>query len=187
MINTLKISVESCVSPLSTRRVNRGLSCMKKIKLTQGKYALVDDEDYEALNKLKWRCSKGGNTFYAYGTSRDITTNKEITVLMHRLVINTPKGLHTDHINGNGLDNRKSNLRACTLIENMRNKKIHRNGHLYGTTKSRYNSKKPWEANTTLNGKKVYLGVYKTAKEAHNVVMSFIKTHSPSDNNQKSV
>lgn len=93
---------------------------MKKIKLTQGKYALVDDEDFERLNQFKWFAARNNdkNIFYA-----GRTINKK-NVGMHRFILNvTNKKIKVDHINHNTLDNRKSNLRICTNAENCRNKK----------------------------------------------------------------
>jgi len=76
---------------------------MKRIKLTQEKVALVDDADFEFLNQWKWFYHQTG---YAKSCHR----------YMHRLINKTPKGFHTDHINRNKLDNRKSNLRYCMLL-----------------------------------------------------------------------
>lgn len=91
---------------------------MKKIKLTQGKCALVDDEDYERVNQFKWtaeKCSKSEN-YYA--------RNRTINTKMHRLIMGIGKSsLVVDHINHKTLDNRKQNLRVCTQAENLRNRK----------------------------------------------------------------
>jgi hypothetical protein len=87
-------------------------------KYGAGKYVLVDDEDYESLNKYKWFSDKHG---YA---SRGVSQNgKPQRILMHRVILETPKGLVTDHINGNRLDNRRSNLRIATQTENTYNSK----------------------------------------------------------------
>ena len=75
---------------------------MKKIKLTQGKYAIVDDEDFAYLNQWRWY----------YHNNYAVHTNKNKSrIYMHRFILNTPKKMFSDHINGNGLDNRRSNLR----------------------------------------------------------------------------
>lgn len=84
---------------------------MKKIKLTQGKYALVDNEDFEKVNSIKW-CFNNG---YAI--------NKRIAP-MHRFIMNCPAEMIVDHINGDRLDNRKSNLRICNNQQNSVNKEF---------------------------------------------------------------
>jgi hypothetical protein len=94
---------------------------MKKIKLTQGKYALVDNEDYDGLSQIKWaaeKCSKSDN-YYA--------RNRRLNVKMHRLVMGlaSESRLVVDHIRHNTLDNRKKYLRVCTQAENCRNRKKH--------------------------------------------------------------
>lgn len=86
---------------------------MKKILLTQGKFALVDDADFEWINQWKWSLLQGK---YAH---RNLGNGKWLR--MHRLIVNTPTGMSTDHINGNGLDNRRSNLRICTQQQNTLN------------------------------------------------------------------
>lgn len=92
------------------------LAFMKKIKLTQGKYALVDDLDFRFLNQWKWHYLNIG-----YAARRDYSNNGTY-LLMHRVILNTPKGLETDHKNGNKLDNRRLNIRICTKSENSFNK-----------------------------------------------------------------
>ena len=98
---------------------------MKKVKLNStkypNKYALVDDEDFEYLNQFKWRPVKAGNTFYA---KRHLYTNgKRTTITMHREILGTKnKLICIDHINCNGLNNQRKNLRTCTRQQNQMNR-----------------------------------------------------------------
>ena len=91
-------------------------------------YVLVDDDDYIWLSKWKWTAKKDGNCVYA---SRKIRTadNKRYMLLMHRDILGLKKGdrLGVDHINHNGLDNRKSNIRICTSQQNCFNRRSHLN------------------------------------------------------------
>lgn len=99
---------------------------MKEIKLTQGKIALVDDEDFEYLNQFKWYALKNRNTYYA---QRMKTINgKERAIKMHRIIMNTPKGIETDHRDHNGLNNQKYNLRNITFGQNRMNRLKNKNG-----------------------------------------------------------
>jgi len=99
---------------------------MKKIKLTRGKFAIVDDEEYEWLNKYKWYCDYKG---YANRAEKRSETGrqKRKSLAMSRDIMKPPDGLLVDHINHNPLDNRKINLRICTISENMRNRKMAKN------------------------------------------------------------
>ena len=93
----------------------------KIIPLTKGMEAIVDTEDYEWLTQWKW------HTFIAKYAARSQWIkgkNKKKTILMHRLIMNTPDDMDTDHINGNGLDNRKCNLRVCTSSQNHMNQNL---------------------------------------------------------------
>ena len=90
---------------------------MKEIKLTKEAIAFVDDEDFVWLDKYKWYCSGG----YAAREAR-LSDDSMKKVYIHRLVLCTPEGMATDHINGNPLDNRKENLRICSKKENLRNR-----------------------------------------------------------------
>lgn len=151
-MNKLLISVESCASPLSTRRVSRGLRCMKKIKLTQGKYALVDDEDYEWLSQWKWHYNKG----YAV---RGVFNGKNMSkIRLHREVAKMKPGEITDHINRNKLDNRKSNLRSVTVSQNRRNVKS--KGYSWDKKMNK------WKAQIQIHRKKIYLGSFTSERSA---------------------
>ncbi|MGI0016337.1 MAG: hypothetical protein ACREBU_23195 [Nitrososphaera sp.] len=92
---------------------------MRYIKLTKGKYAIVDDTDFNWLNQWKWCVN---NTGYAF-RFQYLGQGRRMVLLMHRMIMDTPKGMETDHINGNGFDNQRKNLRMCVREENMRNQK----------------------------------------------------------------
>lgn len=137
---------------------------MRKIKLTKGKYALVDDEDYGYLNKFKWKFSPEG---YAV-TMVQINTNKRKSISMHRMASNPFTELTTDHINGNKIDNRKNNLRLCTQRENCMNRKPFGKTSIYKGV-GYHKTQKKWQARIGVNGKLIYLGSYKTEVEAAKV------------------
>jgi hypothetical protein len=137
---------------------------MKKIPLSQGKYALVDDADYELVSQYKWSYAPRGGyaSRNAYlGGGRKAPKRK--TILMHSLITGEN---YVDHINGNGLDNRRSNLRPCTHIENMRNTKLYANNKT-GFKGVHYNKRdKKYQANIRVDKKLKALGYYPTAIEA---------------------
>ena len=91
-----------------------------EIKLTQGHRAYVSIEDYEYLSQWKWKIHPQGYACRSAGSPR----SGYKTILMHRVVNNTPKGMETDHINRDKLDNRRENLRTVTRSENEFNKNI---------------------------------------------------------------
>ena len=140
---------------------------MKEIQLTQGKVALVDDEDYEYLNQWKWYANewKRGKLYAV----RNVRKNKQYIGYesMHRLLSsNKDKKLVTDHINGNTLDNRKSNLRICTISENTKNRQIQKNNKS-GFKGVRYNEKlNKYRAEIYSNRKYYNLGYYIDPKDA---------------------
>lgn len=130
---------------------------MKKIKLVnKDLFLLVDDEDFDFLSQYRWYSQVGKGTFYAH-TKID---NKWVYV--HRLLAKTPIGMFTDHIDGNGLNNCKSNLRIVSVRENNLNRKMNVNSqHKYkGVWK--INGKQRWIAVIyALNRKRAtYLGTF---------------------------
>jgi hypothetical protein len=90
---------------------------MKSIPLTQGMSSKVDDADFDSLNQHKWHFMTTSK--HGYASRRDANGK---TIYMHREIMNTSKGMVTDHINNNGLDNRRSNLRVCTSSQNNSNR-----------------------------------------------------------------
>ncbi len=134
---------------------------MKQIPLTQGKIALVDDEDFEWLSKLKWSVRKTRKNFYA---QRNISKTKiGDMVAMHRQIMMLKKGdgIHVDHINGNGLDNRRCNLRECTNQQNHFNTRTTTGSSKYkGVCRVTRPQRKKWLAQIMLNAKHHFIGYF---------------------------
>lgn len=139
----------------------------KKIALTQGKVAIVDDEDFECLNKYKWYTRKDSrHTFYAARNSERVN-GKSHTIRMHWHIVGKPeKPLTVDHINKNGLDNQRDNLRIISTRDNQCNR---HNTKYYGAKRDgqRYRSQ------IRINGKRKYLGRFNTEVEAHERYVNF--------------
>lgn len=100
---------------------------MKEIKLSQGKVALVDDEDYEYLMRWKWTASFGSRARKWYAIRRQDTGRRTCNgiqirqrIAMHRVIMMCPVQMVVDHLNDNSLDNRKENLEIISQDENMR-------------------------------------------------------------------
>jgi hypothetical protein len=127
---------------------------MKKIPLTQGKFAIVDDEDFEALLQFKWHVNRHRSTWYAV---RWIGSQK---IHMHRVITNAPLGMDVDHIDGDGLNNQRSNLRVCSKQENHWNQGLNRNSTsgFKGVVWHKWARK--WQAHIRVNGKRLYLGLF---------------------------
>lgn len=140
---------------------------MKKIFLTQNQVALVDNSDFEELNKYKWFANKRGNSFYALRTSKKDKNGKVKTILMHRVIMSDPVGFDIDHIDNNGLNNQKKNLRVCTHAQNTRNRGIQKNStsKLKGVTWNKTGNK--WQAQIRVDGKYIYIGLFEDKQKAY--------------------
>jgi len=137
---------------------------MVEIPLTQGYVALVDDADApRVLAAGSWWSHKGVHRRYARGSVGGKAT------LMHRLVLDAPQGVGVDHINGNGLDNRRENLRFCDHSLNAANmrKRAPHSSRFKGV--SWHSKAGKWEAYIKREGRKTYLGCYVTEAEAARV------------------
>lgn len=138
----------------------------KLLALSQNKFAIVDANDYDRLNKYKWCLSKTPHTNYAMRRTKGKRINGRRVgrkvIMMHRLIMNAPRHLVVDHINHNGLDNRKKNLRLCTRAENNRNRRpFNINGSGYkGVSWDKY--RKRFLAAIRCNGKYYNLGRFKS-------------------------
>ncbi len=139
---------------------------MKHIPLTQGKFAIVDDEDYEYLTQWKWIVKMNSGIAYAGRWITCVTngTKRRTAILMHRVIMNTPPGKQTDHVNHNELDNRKYNLRICSAQQNQFNSRSQKNSFSQYKGVSRNRGK--WRAQIRHNNKDIWLGVHASAVAA---------------------
>jgi hypothetical protein len=133
---------------------------MKQISLTRSKVALVDDADFDWLNQWKWYANQSRNTFYA------VRWTKSGRIKMHRLILSAPPGIETDHINHDGLDNRRANLRLATSRQNSHNRKVRKDSRtgIKGVTWKAREAK--WWARISVNGKRIQLGSYREINDA---------------------
>lgn len=140
---------------------------MKQIEITQGKFALVDDEDYEYLNQFKWCATKGWNdNWYAVRSARVREKKEKKMVYMHREVMNFPKN-KVDHKDHNGLNNQKENLRVATDGENSSNTTSRLNSSSpYIGVYLRANRKKKWAACIRKGGVTKYIGSFYKIEDA---------------------
>ncbi len=128
---------------------------VRKVHLPSGHIVLVDVEDWKKVRLKKFYAYKSGKTIYA-------RTKKGRRI--HHIILGKKRGYVIDHINGDGLDNRKENLRHCTIKENTRNRHARTGLSKYkGVSKVRG---KKWQANISVDGEKKYLGIFVTQKEA---------------------
>lgn len=137
---------------------------MKEIKLTQGKVALVDDEDFERVNQFKWyarKDSKSTTIFYA------VRGAYKKCILLHRFIMDlNDSKKKVDHINHNGLDNRKNNLRACSSFENARNRNISMHSKTGFKGVSFLTVKGKYLASIKINNKSIHIGLFNSPIEA---------------------
>lgn len=141
---------------------------MKKILLTKNQFAIVDDEDFEEVNKHKW-CSSFSIYTKCYVAIRVLPkkdNDKKQMLLMHRFILNAPKEFMVDHINHNSLDNRKINLRLCTNSQNQMNVLKHKKSlsGYKGVSLNKKNMK--WISKIVINKKTINLGYFTDKIEA---------------------
>lgn len=139
---------------------------MKYIKLTKGKFAKVDDSDFEQVNQFRWfyvgdDCRKG------YAERKQANGKyKQKVIRMHRFICDAPPEFHVDHINGDTLDNRRENLRLCTRSQNLMNRGMPSSNTSGYKGVSRSKDCKKWRAQVKFEGATIYLGMFDTAKDA---------------------
>lgn len=134
---------------------------MQIIALTRGKTATVDDADFHGLSLHRWHCTAhrgggyaaariGGKLFY-----------------MHAVILGTPKGMSTDHIDGNGLNNTRSNLRIVTVLQNSFNMVTKQSGtsSIYRGVCWQKRARK-WQAQIKVDGRMKYLGLFVSENDA---------------------
>jgi len=155
------------IQPVLLYRWARYGHAFRTIPLTRGKFAIVDAEDYPKLNKYKWHTVPDKCTCYAARDLRLPQTCRYIRTRMHQQILNPPAGFCVDHINHNGLDNRKANLRLATHSQNCCNRRKTSTG-----TWSRYKGvswrihDKCWTAAIKINSQTKFLGRFRHEVEA---------------------
>jgi hypothetical protein len=146
-----------------------------EIQLTQGQKAIVDAEDFPKVANIKWNAAKNGKRGQFYAMNQ-VSAGKGVTIAtpMHRLIMDAPKGMVVDHINGDTLDNRRSNLRICTIAQNGQNRSKQSNntsgvkGVYCNTTRG------TWQVAFDSNGKRHYGGTFHSLDSARNKAISMI-------------
>lgn len=131
------------------------------IILHDGNIVIVDDDMFEYLNQWKWKAFYTNDNCYAV---RNTGHNPTKAVYMHRLIIDAKEGEAVDHKNGDGLDNRRENLRIATSKQNAQNRGIRKDNKL--GLKGVYNNGGRYRAQIVFKGMRIGLGQYSTPEEA---------------------
>lgn len=138
---------------------------MKEIQLSRGLVSLIDDQDHDLVRQYSWYASKDGNTWYAR-TNISIEPQKRRTLRMHILILNPPHGFVCDHVDGNGLNNCRSNLRIATQSQNIANSRLTQNK----TSKYRgvywHKRDRRWCSKIRFHGKDFHIGHFDSEIDA---------------------
>ena len=157
---------------------------MKEIALSQGKVAIVDDQDYDAVSEHRWCAHRNGRTFYAERGVYQPAGKLLLHEKMHRIILARKlgrplvNGMHTDHVNGDGLDNRRENLCEVSCAQNNRNcrrRAAHPSSQYLGV--SWRNDTKKWRAYVTVNDKLANLGYHNDELAAAQAREVYVMAH----------
>jgi hypothetical protein len=167
-MSTIQIKVPNWLDyiftfPLLTYRLLRFGYSYRRIPLGESKYTIVDPQDFYRFNIFNWCPKEQGPNSYAVRLAAN--PNKKIKKIMiislHREIMNHPKGLLVDHKNGNGLDNRRANLRLATHSQNSCNRpktKSKASSQFVGLSLDKHRG--TWVVRIYVNGKKIFLGSF---------------------------
>ena len=148
------------------------------LRLQNGKEALIDADLASELRKFKWYQLKSG--YVIRNEYRGMKNGKrdQATILLHRQVMDDPKGKEIDHVNGDKMDNRRVNLRPCTRAQNSGNHHIlprNNTSGIVGVNMANRKLKKPWRAFISHKNRQVFLGWFATKEEAKEAYTSAAK------------
>ena len=132
------------------------------VTLTKGLTAVIDAADVPLVSGYYW--SALINVYYGHAYAVRFQSGKAI--LMHRVLLDAPKGLQVDHIDGDGLNNRRANIRLCTPNLNQANRAVERRNRIGAKGVSISRTGRRFKASITPNGKKIHLGSFATKQEA---------------------
>ncbi len=151
---------DKCSNFYPSGTFKQGSTAVRRIPLTQGKFATVDAKDYYRLAQFQWFAEFGGRTFYA------VRKQNGKSIKMHRYIMSAPSHLVVDHIDHNGLNNCRANLRLCSFAQNMRN--VVSNVGATSTYKGVHWNKrmKRWAASIQFEKKQYHLGYFTDETEA---------------------
>ena len=136
----------------------------RTVALSGGEVALIDDPDYALVSRYTWRVGDKG-----YAVAKIQVDGKRLNVRMHRLIMGLRNGdpRQIDHRNRVRLDNRRNNLRICTIAENNRNVGVRSNSKSGYKGVSWNKCRGRWHSRIGANGKVIHLGYFDTAEQAH--------------------
>ncbi len=147
---------------------------MKKIQLTKNKYALVDGDLFDELNRFNWCVVPSGRTSYAMRNAK-VDGDKYKAIKMHHAILGVPeKGMEVDHIDGDGLNNQRKNLRWATKNQNQHNRRLGKNNSS-GIKGVHLSPSGKWQARAQLNGVRINLGFYTNKVDAGKAYEVFAK------------
>lgn len=147
----------------------------RQIPLTQNQVAIVDDDDYEWLSQWNWHAKNENGHWYAMRA--DYSGPRQRTVRMHRAIMEAPRNKWVDHVNGDGLDNRRENLRICLPRQNCYNRSNTKR------SASRFKGVTPgwkpglWRAQIVHDGELIYLGLFQSQRAAASAYDAAAKEH----------
>lgn len=134
---------------------------MKKIPLNKGKFATIDDKDFEELGQMRWELDGNG---YVYSRSQRNRSVKRIW--LHKLLLDCPRSMEIDHIDGNILNNQRANLRVVTHADNLKNQKLRKNNTTGLNGVGWFGAGKKWRARIMVDYKEIHLGYFEDKQEA---------------------
>ena len=151
---------------------------MTTIPLTKGQVGFIDDQDAEVINRHKWTAvnSSHDKTFYAHRSVK--VDGKWKHLRLHRFLLNAPKNKKVDHIDGNGLNNVRSNLRLCTHAQNLMNMRCHNKHGLKGIAFiAKRKGLRKWLSKIHINGKLKTIGIFETKIQAAKAYNEMARKH----------
>jgi hypothetical protein len=139
-----------------------------EVELSNGLIATIDAADAAPVAPFRWYCSVSGSGKTFYAAARIRADGKQTTLYMHRLITGCQRGdgKDVDHKDGNGLNNRKNNLRVCTRQQNQCNRDSTNPTGFRGVALMKGGRVKPWVAGLKYRGRRLVFGYYATAEEA---------------------